>query len=96
MKTWNSIMTKELTKWENVNGYNPEREIWSYYITKLTNPHFVRTLIGKKVNNALYQDIKRRIASTRDIRSLQNDSAAFKANPSTIHLRAQYHVNSNN
>ena len=42
-------MTKELTKWENVYGYNPEREIWSYYISKLTNPHFVRTLIGKKV-----------------------------------------------
>ena len=50
-------MAKELTKWENVYGYNPEREIWSYYITKLTNPHFVRTLIGKKVNNALITKI---------------------------------------
>ena len=72
-------MAKELTKREDVYGYNPEREIWSYYITKLTNPHFVRTLIGKKVNNALITKISNAGLQAQEIYELTKGICRFQS-----------------
>lgn len=50
-------MAKILSKWEYIYGHNPEHEIWYYYVTKLTNPYFIKTIINRQVGNSLITKI---------------------------------------
>jgi hypothetical protein len=60
-------MAKLLSRWEHIYGYNPEQEIWYYYVTKLSNPYFIKNIINKQVGNSLITKISNSALQAQEI-----------------------------